>query len=61
MDQLRGKTPYLLTRPYVGLRPTIPQKEAGPRIDPPVQEPMEPKTIPAATEAAEPLEEPPGV
>ena len=37
------------------------QKEAGPRIDPPVQEPIEPNTMLAATEAAEPLEEPPGV
>ena len=35
--------------------------EAGPRMDPPVQEPMEPKTMPAATEAPDPLDEPPGV
>ena len=34
-----GITPRLLTRPYVGFRPTVPQYAAGMRIDPPVSEP----------------------
>ena len=31
--------PYRDTRPYVGLTPTVPQKEAGSRTEPPVSEP----------------------
>ena len=53
-------TPYRLTRPYVGLRPTTPQNEAGCRIDPPVSVPSVAGQIPAATAAAEPPLEPPG-
>lgn len=37
----KGINPYLDTRPYVGLRPTIPQNEAGNRTEPPVSEPRE--------------------
>ena len=42
------------------LIPTTPQNAAGCRIEPPVSEPNEKRTSPAATEAAEPPEEPPG-
>ena len=52
-------TPARLTRPDVGIRPTMPQSEAGPRIDPPVSEPSATGTRPAATAAPDPDEEPP--
>ena len=42
------------------MRPTTPHRDAGWRIDPPVSEPREIVTSPAATAAAEPPEEPPG-
>ena len=42
------------TRPYVGFIPTIPLKEAGCRIEPPVSLPNETGTQ-HATAAAEPL------
>src|SRR5205823_3644172 len=56
---VRGRAPARPTRPYVGLRPTTPQQAAGSRIEPPVSLPRAPTTKPAATAAAEPLEEPP--
>ena len=40
--------------------PTTPQRLAGWRIEPPVSEPSESVTSPAATAAADPPEEPPG-
>ena len=49
------------TRPRVGFIPTSPQHAAGIRIEPPPSEPVAHGTIPAATAAAEPPEEPPGV
>ena len=52
-------TPARLTSPNVGMSPTTPQWEAGPRIEPPVSEPSATGTIPAATAAPEPVEEPP--
>src|SRR6185295_4054283 len=52
-------TPARLTRPNVGMRPTTPQYDAGPRIEPPVSEPNATGTIPAATAAPEPVDEPP--
>ena len=52
-------TPYPLTLPYVGLRPTTPQRAAGPRIDAPVSPPLAPKNIPAPSPAAFPALEPP--
>src|SRR5207302_4305849 len=48
------------TRPYVGLRPTIPESAAGRRIEPPVSVPRAPNAASAATTAAEPPLEPPG-
>ena len=58
-DQLRVTTPKRLTRPYVGLRPTIPHSDAGPRMEPPVHEPSAPRHWPDATAEPEPLLEPP--
>ena len=49
------------TRPRAGLRPTSPQQEAGIRIEPPPSLPCATGTIPAATAAAAPPLEPPGV
>ena len=54
-----GKT-NLDTVPYVGLKPTTPQNEAGCLIDPPVSLPKEATAEPAETTAADPPEEPPG-
>lgn len=45
----------------VGLNPTRPQLEAGMRIEPPPSLPWAPGTMPAATAAPEPPDEPPGV
>ena len=53
--------PARLTRPKVGLNPTIPHTEAGQRIDPPVSVPGASATVPAATAAPEPPLEPPGM
>ena len=44
----------------MGLSPTIPQSDAGWRIEPPVSVPIAHGAVPAATAAAEPPEEPPG-
>src|SRR5579859_7434052 len=49
------------TRPRDGFIPTRPQHAAGMRIEPPPSEPVATGTSPAATAAAEPPEEPPGV
>src|SRR5436305_5997821 len=49
------------TRPRVGLRPKSPQHEAGMRIDPPPSLPCASDTIPDATAAALPPDDPPGV
>src|SRR5437867_2702383 len=54
-----GITPARLTSPEVGMRPARPQYDAGPRIEPPVSEPSEAGTMPAATAAPEPLLDPP--
>src|SRR5262245_66687561 len=48
-------------RPNVGLRPTSPQYEAGRTLEPIVWVPNASGIIRAATAAAEPLDEPPGV
>src|SRR5699024_10044439 len=55
-------TPFgpVLMRPREGLRPTSPQAEAGIRIEPPPSLPWAIGTIPAATAAPAPPEEPPG-
>ena len=46
---------------FVGLNPTTPQNAAGRITDPLVCVPIAPSTCPAATAAAEPDDEPPGV
>src|SRR3990170_2166129 len=56
-----GTTPSIGTRRYVGLNPTIPQNDAGRRTEPMVWVPRLSGHSPAATAAAEPLLEPPGV
>ena len=43
----------------MGLSPTTPQNAAGCRMEPPVSVPSESETSRAATDAAEPPEEPP--
>ena len=48
-------------RPRLGLRPTSPQQDAGPRTEPPMSEPSANGTQPDATAAPEPPDEPPGV
>src|SRR5262245_8696535 len=53
--------PRRLTRPYVGFIPTTPQKVAGLRIEPDVSPPVATVTRPAASAAADPLLDPPGV
>ena len=55
-----GTTPALLTRPRVGLNPTIPLSAAGTRPDPAVSVPIENGTAPSATATADPELEPPG-
>ncbi len=47
--------------PWLGLTPKTPQKAAGRIIEPLVCVPMASGTMPAATAAAEPDDEPPGV
>ena len=48
------------TRPRWGFSPNSPQKADGIRIEPPPSEPSATGTMPAATAAALPPEEPPG-
>ena len=52
--------PYRETVPYVGRRPTTPQRAAGCLMEPPVSDPSAHGASPAATAAADPPEEPPG-
>ncbi len=54
-------TPYRETRPYVGFHPERPVKDAGWRIEPPVSVANAHGERPAATAAAEPEDEPPGM
>mmetsp|Transcript_29145 Transcript_29145/g.64427 ORF Transcript_29145/g.64427 Transcript_29145/m.64427 type:complete len:249 (-) Transcript_29145:625-1371(-) len=51
--------PRPVTRPLVGFRPTVPQKELGMRMLPPPSLPTAKGQSPAATAAALPPEEPP--
>lgn len=56
-----GTMPEVLSRANVGLSPATPQNAAGRVMEPPVCEPSAARHMPAATAAAEPLDEPPGV
>ena len=58
---LSCSTPARSIAPCVGLKPRIPQNDAGRIVEPAVWLPNAIGTIPSATAAAEPLEEPPGV
>src|SRR5437868_11146283 len=58
---LMGTMWVRLTRPTVGFRPTIPLIAAGQVIDPSVSVPIARRTIPAATAAPLPLDEPHGL
>ena len=60
IDQQAPSTPYLLTLPHVGRRPTRPQLAAGPRIDPPVSSPNEVAHKNPEVAAPEPVLEVPG-
>lgn len=59
-DEAYATSPYLETRPYVGFRPTTPQKDAGCLTLPPVSLPNDTIHCLAETAAAEPPDEPPG-
>ena len=56
---LKGGRPG--TRPNGGLNPTMPEKEDGMRMEPPMSDPVARMDSPAASAAPEPPEEPPGV
>src|SRR5882757_1969338 len=60
-DHDRDSTPRREARPYVGLIPTVPQTDAGMRIEPPVSVPMATRHMPAATAAPDPPLDPPGM
>src|SRR5258708_25652463 len=60
-DRPAGSTISDGTRSGDGRRPTMPQQEAGMRIEPPMSVPIPTVAIPAQTAAALPPLEPPGV
>src|SRR5207302_6695520 len=60
-SQDSARTPALLTRPYVGFRPTQPHSDAGIRMLPPVSVPVVAAARPAAIAAPEPPLDPPGI
>ena len=57
----KGTVPSSGTRRAVFLKPTMPCRAAGMRMEPPVSEPRPTKAAPVATETAAPLDEPPGM
>src|SRR5208283_1384604 len=57
----RYRRPPLPTLPNDGLNPTTPQSAAGILTEPPVSDPKAPAQKPAATAAAEPPLDPPGI
>src|SRR5206468_11694027 len=59
--ELSGRTPYVLIRPAVTFRPTMPHHAAGILTEPPVSVPIATGARPAETATPEPLDEPPGV
>src|ERR1700677_1500929 len=59
-DEAKAISPYLDTRPYVGISAGTPQYAPGCRMEPPVSVPRATTDIPAAIAAAEPPLEPPG-
>src|SRR6516162_5556961 len=59
-EEAKAISPYLDTRPYVGIMPEMPQQAPGWRIEPPVSVPNAATAKPTATTAAEPPLDPPG-
>ena len=59
--QSGGRGPPDGTRPIDVFMPDSPQHAAGIRIDPPPSDPVASGTMPAASAAAVPPEDPPGV
>ena len=57
----KGRAPRVGTNRAVLLKPTIPHKAAGMRIEPPVSDPSPTCAAPAATDTAAPDDEPPGM
>ncbi len=58
---IKGSTPASEILCKEGRIPQIPQRLAGTRIDPPASVQIEKFASPLATDAAEPLDEPPGI
>ena len=59
-DDANATIPYLEQLPYVGFKPTVPVKDAGCLIDPPVSVPIVAGVNFAASAYDEPPEDPPG-
>jgi len=59
-DDAYAISPNLETRPYVGFKPTTPQKDAGCLTLPPVSLPNDTTHCLAETAAADPPDDPPG-
>src|SRR5690606_18749807 len=60
IERASGSSPTRLTSLSVGFRPATPHHAAGSRIEPAVSGPTDPAQRPAATAAADPLDEPIG-
>src|SRR3954464_3042246 len=60
-EEASATSPYLLVPPYVGLAPTVPVTAAGWRVEPPGSVPTASGDSKAATAAAEPPPDPPGI
>ena len=58
IDQLNAIAPVRGTRPNVGRKPVSPHSDEGETIEPSVSEPIAKGKSPAATEEAEPAEDP---
>src|SRR6202012_1362294 len=56
--QLKAIAPVRGTKPKVGRRPVAPQRVEGDEMEPRVSEPIAKATQPAATDEAEPADEP---
>ena len=60
-DWANGRMPERLNSPKLALYPNTPQNAAGRMTDAAVCEPSAIGTMPSATAAADPLDEPPGL
>ena len=59
-EDANATIPHLDTLPYEGFKPTVPVKEAGCLIEPPVSVPREATQRSPETAAADPPDDPPG-